>query len=61
MIKNSIFILLSILVAIIAVTSFMYIFDTPTEFFKEFKNGLLGAFVVVMATGIIFYFQVVLI
>jgi len=60
MIKNSIFILLSILVAIIAVTSFMYIFDTPTEFFKEFKNGLLGAFVVVMATGIIFYFQVVL-
>jgi len=34
------------------------LYETPSEFFKEFKNGLLGALVVILATGAIFCFQV---
>ena len=60
MIRVYLFILLAILVAIISIVTFVHLFDTPLEFIREFKNGLLGAFVVVMATAIIFYFQVLL-
>jgi hypothetical protein len=60
MIRVYLFILLAILVTIISIVTFVHLFDTPLEFIREFKNGLLGAFVVVMATAIIFYFQVLL-
>jgi len=50
--------LASILLVIVAITFFLFLYETPSEFFKEFKNGLLGALVVILATGAIFCFQV---
>ena len=57
MIKINYF-LASILLVIVAITFFLFLYETPSEFFKEFKNGLLGALVVILATGAIFCFQV---
>lgn len=57
MIKVNYF-LASILLVIVAITFFLFLYETPSEFFKEFKNGLLGALVVILATGAIFCFQV---
>ena len=57
MIKINYF-LASILLVIVAITFFLFLYETPSEFFKEFKNGLRGALVVILATGAIFCFQV---